>query len=80
MSLLSVSLRRLVAPLALLLGAGVASAEVILNDTMSRASRTAVPTADGAQWFSIGPGAVVSYLANDLTVTHPTGNGAQLLG
>ncbi len=47
---------------------------------MSRVSRTAAPTPDGAQWFSIGPGAVLSYQPQNLTLTHPTNGGAQLLG
>jgi len=87
MSLLSSSLRRLVAPFAFLLGAGVASAQVILNDTMSRASRTAAPTATGAQWFSTGPAsgiaATVSYVQNSelkVTSSSTTNTGAQLLG
>jgi len=65
-----------VATTALLLPSAPASAAVLLNEEMTRASRTAAPEANGAQWFSIGPGATVSYVPNELKVTHATGGGA----
>lgn len=63
---------------ALLASGAAASDIVVVNDTMSRASRTAAPTASGAQWFIIGPGTTATFAPNDLTVTN--GSAAQFLG
>ena len=51
---------------------------VIVNDTLSRASRTAAPTASGAQWFVIGPGTTATYAPGNLTVANS--GAAQFIG
>ena len=60
------------------LSAGRATDIVVVNDTLSRASRTAAPTATGAQWFIIGPGTTATYAPGALTVSN--NSSAQFLG
>jgi hypothetical protein len=57
---------------------GRASDVVVVSDTLSRASRTAAPTAAGAQWFIIGPGTTATYAPGALTVSN--NSSAQFLG
>ncbi len=65
---------------AFLLSSSLVSADVVLTDTMGRATRTAAPDASGAQWFTIGPGMTVTYAPSELKSTNASGNGGQLLG
>ena len=60
------------------LAVGRAADVVVVNDSLSRATRTAPPTAAGAQWFIIGPGTTATYAPGALNVSN--NSSAQFLG